>query len=62
MDNSISGNINSSGVGRLNNQAVVIVKNTYDEVYGTGLHLEFGGGYMFDPDMEVEGDVHVPVA
>ncbi len=35
-DNSISGNINSSGIGTLNGQAVVVTKNSYDDVYGTG--------------------------
>jgi len=53
MDNSISGNINSSGIGRLNNQTVVVLKNSYDNVYGTGLHLRFGGGYMLSPDSEL---------
>jgi hypothetical protein len=53
FDNSISGNINSSAVGRLNNQPVVILKNQYEEVYGTGLHLKFGGGYMIDEVSEV---------
>ena len=38
FDNSMSGNINSGGVGNLNNQAVVITKNRYEDVYGTGLH------------------------
>ena len=52
-DNSISGNINSSGIGQLNNQAVVITKNTYETVYGTGLHFKFGGGYMIDEVTEV---------
>ncbi len=52
-DNSISGNINSSGMGRLNDQAVVILKNTYEDVYGTGLHLRFGGGFMLDEVTEV---------
>jgi hypothetical protein len=52
-DNSISGNINSSGVGRINNQAVVITKNRYEDVYGTGLHLRFGGGYLLDQISEV---------
>ena len=47
-DNSISGNINSSAIGQINNQAVVILKNTYEDVYGTGLHLKFGGGYMLN--------------
>jgi hypothetical protein len=51
-DNSISGNINSSGIGQINNQAVVITKNTYEDVYGTGLHLRFGGGYMLDDATE----------
>ena len=53
LDNSISGNINSSGVGRINNQAVVILKNSYENVYGTGLHFRFGGGYMIDDITEV---------
>jgi hypothetical protein len=54
-DNSVSGNINSSGVGQINNQAVVILKNPYSEVYGTGLHLKFGGGYMLNEAVEVRG-------
>jgi hypothetical protein len=53
FDNSMSGNINSSGVGNINNQAVVITKNQYEEVYGTGLHMRFGGGYMLDDLTEV---------
>ncbi len=53
FDNSISGNINSGGVGTINNQAVVITKNRYEDVYGTGLHLRFGGGYMLKDDTEV---------
>ena len=52
-DNSISGNINSSGIGRINNQPVVILKNTYEDVYGTGLHLKFGGGYFVDEISEI---------
>ena len=52
-DNSISGNINSSAIGTLNNQVVVITKNPYENVYGTGLHMRFGGGYMLDESTEV---------
>ena len=52
-DNSISGNINSSAIGTLSNQAVVITKNTYENVYGTGLHMRFGGGYLIDEQTEV---------
>jgi hypothetical protein len=52
-DNSISGNINSSAVGTINDQTVVILKNRYEDVYGTGLHLRFGGGYMVDEETEV---------
>src|SRR6187399_39862 len=51
-DNGITGNINSSGVGTINNQVVVITKNSYNDVYGAGLHLRFGGGYLFKPDTE----------
>ena len=52
-DNSISGNINSSAIGTLNDQAVVITKNRYEDVYGTGLQLRFGGGYMLSAESEV---------
>jgi len=45
-DNDISGYINSSAIGTINNQAVVILKNSYEDVYGTGLHLRGGLGYM----------------
>jgi hypothetical protein len=54
-DNGISGNINSSAEGTINNQAVVILKNRYEDVYGTGLHLSFGGGYMLSEVTEVRG-------
>jgi hypothetical protein len=51
-DNGISGQINSSGIGELNNQVVVITNNSYEDVYGNGLHIRFGGGYLFRDDME----------
>ena len=51
-DNGITGNINASGVGEINNQVVVITENSYNDVYGAGLHLRFGGGYLFKPDTE----------
>jgi hypothetical protein len=51
-DNGITGNINASGVGEINNQVVVITKNGYNDVYGGGLHLRFGGGYLFKPNTE----------
>ena len=53
FDNGISGNINSGAIGTLNDQAVVFTKNTYEDVYGTGFHLRFGGGYMPNEDTEV---------
>src|SRR5262245_7129510 len=53
FDNSISGNINSGAIGAINNQTVVILKNTYEDVYGTGLHLRFGGGYMWKENTEI---------
>ena len=54
-DNVISGNINSSGIGTLNDQAVVITANSYEDVYGTGLHLRAGGGYALSDRTEVIG-------
>jgi opacity protein-like surface antigen len=55
FDNSVSGNINSSAIGTINNQTTVITKNSYEDVYGTGLHLRFGGGYMMDDVSEIRG-------
>ena len=52
-DNTISGNINSGAIGTLNGQSVVILKNRYADVYGTGLHLRFGGGFEFRENSEV---------
>jgi hypothetical protein len=52
FDNSISGNINSSAIGTLNGQSTVILKNKYEDVYGTGLHIRFGGGYLFKEHSE----------
>jgi hypothetical protein len=51
-DNGITGNINSSGIGTINNQVVVITKNSYNDVYGAGLHLRVGGGYQFNENTE----------
>jgi hypothetical protein len=52
-DNSISGNINSGAIGKLNDQVTVILPNSYEKVYGTGYHLRFGGGYLIDEVTEV---------
>jgi len=52
-DKGISGNINSGAIGTLNNQTVVILRNKYEDVYGTGLHISFGGGYMYKEDNEI---------
>ena len=51
-DNSISGNINSSAIGSVNNQTVVVLTNQYEDVYGTGLYFRVGGGYMLNPNTE----------
>ena len=52
-DNGISGNINSSGIGQINNQVVVVTANSFEDVYGTGLHLRFGGGYALNNATEI---------
>ena len=31
----------------------MVLKNSYENVYGTGLHVKFGGGYMVDDVSEV---------
>jgi hypothetical protein len=56
-DNSISGNVNSSAIGTVNNQTVVVLTNQYEDVYGTGLHLKVGGGYMLNQSTEARANI-----
>jgi hypothetical protein len=55
IDVSVNGNVNSGAIGRLEGQATAILPNPYGEVYGTGLHFKFGGGYVLDPHSELRG-------
>lgn len=52
-DNSLSGNINSGAIGELDGLTTVVTPNSYSDVYGTGFHLVFGGGYLIDEVSEV---------
>ena len=52
-DNSLSGNINSGAIGSLDGKTTVVTPNSYSDVYGTGFHLRFGGGYLIDEISEV---------
>ena len=58
-DNGISGNINGSTIGTINNQTTVVLTNQYEDVYGTGLHIRIGGGYRLNPSTEARVDVIV---
>jgi hypothetical protein len=53
LDLSVNGNVNSGAIGRLQGQAVAILPNPYGDVYGTGLHFKFGGGYALDDVSEL---------
>jgi hypothetical protein len=53
IDHSLNGNVNSGAIGTLNGQAAAILPNPYGEVYGTGLHFKFGGGYVMNELSEV---------
>jgi hypothetical protein len=55
IDPSINGNINSGAIGTLQGQATAILPQSYGDVYGTGTHLRFGGGYALDSDSEIRG-------
>src|SRR5574339_1127289 len=56
-DNSISGNINSSAIGTVNDQTVVVLTNQYEDVYGSGLHIRVGGGYMLNANTEARANL-----
>lgn len=55
MDVGINGNINSGAIGTLQGQTVAILPNPYGDVYGTGLHLRVGLGYMLGEMSELRG-------
>ena len=55
IDPSINGNVNSGGIGTLQGQATAILPNPYGDVYGTGIGLHFGGGYILNEQSEVRG-------
>jgi len=55
IDVSVNGNVNSGAIGRLQGQAAAILPNPYGDVYGTGLHFKFGGGYVLNPQSELRG-------
>ncbi len=56
-DTNLAGNINSGAIGVLQDQAVVVLPNSYGDVYGPGLHVRFGGGYKLDNLSEVRAIV-----
>jgi hypothetical protein len=55
LDVSVNGNVNSGAIGDFQGEATAILPNPYGEVYGTGLHLRFGGSYLLDDESEVRG-------
>ena len=55
MDIGVNGNINSGAIGTLQGQTVAILPNPYGDVYGTGLHLRVGLGYMLGENSELRG-------
>ena len=55
LDFSINGNVNSGAIGTLQNQATAILPQPYGEVYGSGIQLRFGGGYVLNSESELRG-------
>jgi hypothetical protein len=52
-DNSISGNVLSSGIGNIFGLATVVDDKSYDDIYGTGLRWSFGAGYKIREKREL---------
>jgi Outer membrane protein beta-barrel domain len=53
LDTSINGNVNSGAIGVLQGQATAFLPQPYADVYGTGVQLRFGGGYVLDDVSEI---------
>src|SRR4029078_4975299 len=54
---SINGNISSGAIGTLQGQTTAVLPQSYGAVYGTGLDIRFGGGYMLNGDCLDRGQV-----
>jgi hypothetical protein len=55
IDIPVNGNVNSGAIGTLQGQAAAILPQPYGDVYGTGIQLRFGGGFVLDEHSEVRG-------
>ena len=53
IDSNLNGNINSGAIGRVQGLATAILPNPYGDVYGSGLHFKFGGGYVLNDESEL---------
>jgi hypothetical protein len=54
-DFALSGNILAPAIGTIDNRPVVIERQSYDKVYGTGIFWQFGVGYALSDYAEVRG-------
>jgi hypothetical protein len=52
---SINGSVNAGAIGVLQGQTTAILPNSYGDVFGTGIELRFGGGYVLDSMSEIRG-------
>jgi len=55
IDSPINGNVNSGAIGFIGTDAAAILPQSYKDVYGTGIQLRFGGGYMLNDLTELRG-------
>ena len=53
IDVGVSGNVNSGAIGLLQGQAVAILPNSYEAVYGTGIDIRVGTGYWLNDASEL---------
>ena len=57
-DLNISGAFLAAGIGTLDNKATVINSQSFGDVYGSGVHWQFSGGYMIDEINEVRAQLN----
>ena len=53
IDVGVNGNVNSGAIGLLQGQAVAILPNSYEAVYGTGIDIRVGTGYWLNDASEL---------
>jgi hypothetical protein len=55
IDVGLNGNVNSGAIGRVQGLATAVLPQPYGDVYGTGINLRVGAGWVLNEESELRG-------